>query len=195
MHKFWEDATDKNKTFAALLTDLSNTFDCLCHDLLIAKLHTYGLDIYSVNLLQDYLSNRKQRTKIESFLSSWENIWSGVPKGPVLSPLSFNISGRDASLILKTVYLTDYAIDNTPFAVANNIKDVIWSLEEVGENLITWFSSNHMRLNPDKWVKVFKNGPNKICGRQPLKNLKCTSNFLKAVFHKFNLIHSWILWP
>ena len=23
------------------------------------------------------------------------------------------------------------------------------------------------------WVKVFKNGPSKICGRQPLKNLKC----------------------
>ena len=24
----------------------------------------------------------------------------------------------------------------------------------------------------NKWVKVFKNGPSKICGRQPLKNLK-----------------------
>ena len=24
----------------------------------------------------------------------------------------------------------------------------------------------------DKWGKVFKNGPSKICGRQPLKNLK-----------------------
>ena len=23
-----------------------------------------------------------------------------------------------------------------------------------------------------KWVKVFKNGPSKVCGRQPLKNLK-----------------------
>ena len=41
------------------------------------------------------------------------------------------------------------------------------------------------------WDKVFKNGPSKICGRQPLKNLKryglleenhAPSNFLKAVF-------------
>ena len=24
-----------------------------------------------------------------------------------------------------------------------------------------------------KWIKVFKNGPSKICGRQPSKNLKC----------------------
>ena len=28
------------------------------------------------------------------------------------------------------------------------------------------------RLKHIKWDKVFKNGPNKICGRQPLKNLK-----------------------
>ena len=49
------------------------------------------------------------------------------------------------------------------------------------------------------WDKVFKNGPGKICGRQPLKNLKwhdlikadhTPPNFLKAVFHKFYLIHS-----
>ena len=45
------------------------------------------------------------------------------------------------------------------------------------------------------WVYVLKNGPSKICGRQPLKKLKLyglfiTSNFLKAVFHKFYLVHS-----
>ena len=47
--------------------------------------------------------------------------------------------------------------------------------------------------------KVFKNGPSKICGRQPLKNLKgygllkadhTLSNVLKAVFQKFYLVHS-----
>ena len=30
------------------------------------------------------------------------------------------------------------------------------------------------------WVKLFKNGPSKICGRHPSKNLKCTSNFFKG---------------
>ena len=61
--------------------------------------------------------------------------------------------------------------------------------------------------NNAKWDKVFKNGPSKICGRQPLKKLngydllKQTkadhnpSTFLKAVFHKFYLVHSWILCP
>ena len=47
------------------------------------------------------------------------------------------------------------------------------------------------------WDKVFKNEPSKTCGRQPLKNLKgyglldhIPSNFLKAAFHKFYLVHS-----
>ena len=45
------------------------------------------------------------------------------------------------------------------------------------------------------WVKVFKTGQKKICGRQPLKHLKCiTSNVLMAVFQSFYFVHSWIPW-
>ena len=42
------------------------------------------------------------------------------------------------------------------------------------------------------WDRVFKNGSSKICGKQPLKNLK-GYGLLKAVFHNFYLVHSWIL--
>ena len=49
------------------------------------------------------------------------------------------------------------------------------------------------------WVQVFNNGPSKVCGRQPLKIWRdmvgFPSKFLKAVFHKFYLVHSWILCP
>ena len=51
MLEIWKGATDNNKAFASLLTDLSNAFDCLSHDLLIAKFHAYGLDIDSPNIL------------------------------------------------------------------------------------------------------------------------------------------------
>ena len=55
------------------------------------------------------------------------------------------------------------------------------------------------KIKIDKWDKVFKNGPSKICGRQPLKNLKeyglpeachTPSNFLKVAIRKFYLVHS-----
>ena len=53
-------------------------------------------------------------------------------------------------LILNTTYFTGYADDNTPFVVRDNIADVIKALEEIGENLLNWFSNNEMKLNTDK---------------------------------------------
>ena len=50
--------------------DISKAFDCLTHDLTIAKQHAYGLDLDSVRLIRSYLSNRHQRIKIESVFSS-----------------------------------------------------------------------------------------------------------------------------
>ena len=79
----------------------------------------------SLNLLQDYLSNRNQRTKIDSFSSSWKDILSGVPEVSILGPLLLNVFTCDMFLILRTVYLTVYADDNTRFAVADDIEDVI----------------------------------------------------------------------
>ena len=58
-----------------ILRDLSKVFDCLSHDLLIAKLETYGLDVGSrLNFLLDYLSLRKHRTKVGFLYSKWYEI-------------------------------------------------------------------------------------------------------------------------
>ena len=74
------------------ITDrLSKAFDYLSHELLIAKLHAYGFDLPALKLIQSYLSNRKQRTKINATYSSWEEILFGVPQGSILGPLLFNV--------------------------------------------------------------------------------------------------------
>ena len=63
-------SVDNNKMFGALLSDLSKTFDCFDHELLIEKLNAYGFSLTALKLVHNYLSNRKQRTKINSSYST-----------------------------------------------------------------------------------------------------------------------------
>ena len=70
---------DKGRHFIVLRTDLSKSFDCLLHDLIVAKLDAYGFKNDALCLIFTYLNNRKQRAKINSSFSSFQNIISGVP--------------------------------------------------------------------------------------------------------------------
>ena len=52
--------------FGALLNDFSKAFDCLPHEITIAKLNAYGFDMKALKFIYDYLRNLKQRTKIDN---------------------------------------------------------------------------------------------------------------------------------
>ena len=70
MTKKWRKSFDEGGPFGALLTDFSKAFDCLPHELLIAKLHAYGVDISSLKLLLSYLTKQKRRMKLNGTYSS-----------------------------------------------------------------------------------------------------------------------------
>ena len=64
---------DKDGHFSALLTDISKAFDCLPHDLLIAKLDAYGFKNDAHYLIFNYLDNRKSKNKLTLQLFSKHN--------------------------------------------------------------------------------------------------------------------------
>ena len=87
----WEKELDKGGFVGTILMDLSKAYDCIPHELLIAKLKCYRLDNGSLRLLLDYLTNRKQRTKIGPSFSSWCDINTSVPQGSIVGPILLNI--------------------------------------------------------------------------------------------------------
>ena len=51
----WKKFVNNGKLFGTLLTDLSKLFNCLEHELLIAKLNTNGFSLTALKLIHAYI--------------------------------------------------------------------------------------------------------------------------------------------
>ena len=102
---------DQNRPSTELLTDLSKAFDCLPHDLIIAKLHAYGCDLLLLKLRNSYLRNVHQRVKINNFYSSWVVILFGVSQGPLLKFWK-KICGQIHEIKQNVFFVTCFTVDS-----------------------------------------------------------------------------------
>jgi len=160
MLEAWKKALDVKYTAGAVLTDLSKAFDCLNHDLLIAKLDAYGFGQSALNFIYNYLNQRKQRTKINNAYSSWKFTKLGVPQGSILGPLLFNIFINDIFFFLNKTKITNYADDNTVYATNNNLEGLLETLQEETTEILKWFQINEMKPNDDKCHLIVANTNN-----------------------------------
>ena len=119
----WKKAVDNGNVFGALLTDLFKAFDSLPHDLIIAKLNSHSFNLTALNLIHNYFTKRKQRTKINHSYSSWEDIHFVVPQGSILGPILFNVFLSDLFLIVDNVDIANYTGDSTIYKQRENIDD------------------------------------------------------------------------
>ena len=111
----WKESVDNGGAFGALFTDLSKAFNCLSHKLLIVKLHAYGFDKISLMVIYNYLSNLKQREKIN--------------QGSILGSLLFNVVICDIFYFIEDFETANYADDLTPFNAKLNHQSVVEELK------------------------------------------------------------------
>ena len=161
----WQKCLDKKGGIVGtVLMDLSKAYDCIQHDLLIAKLQAYGLSSKSLHFIYSYLKGRKQRVKIGDKTSDWLEVLFGVPQGSILGPILFNIFINDLFCFIQETEICNFADDNTLFACDTTLEKVISRLEKDIHCVNSWFKMNSMIANPDKFQVMFlgvKN-PNEI---------------------------------
>ena len=135
----WQEELDKSGFVGTILMNLSKAYDCLPHGLLVAKFESYGIGKTGLNLIYNYLSNRKQRTKINSSYSDWYDIVRGVPQGQILGPLLFNSFINDLSLFIEKTNICNFADDNTIYTCQNELKTILEDLRYDMVTLLRWF--------------------------------------------------------
>jgi hypothetical protein len=146
----WRKSLDKKGYAGAVLMDLSKAFDCMNHELLLAKLYAYGFSKNSIKTINSYLKNRWQRVKINNSFSQWTELLLGVPQGSVLGPLLFNIYLNDLIWFIDNGEVCNYADDTTPYSCDNDLSVLKSNLEADCSNAIDWFKNNYMKLNTAK---------------------------------------------
>ena len=121
---------DENSFAVAILMDLSKALDTINWDFLNCETsYGYGFGKNVLGLVYSYLKNRKQRVKINSILSIYTDLISGVPERSVRGPLLFYIYLNDLFFFLQDINICNFADDTTPFVCNKTLESVLDELE------------------------------------------------------------------
>ena len=137
--------------------DLSKAFDCISHDLLIAKMNAYKFDKSALKLIYSYLKGRRQCVKINSSSSNYQTIISGVPRGSILGPILFNIFFNDLYFFVPNDNLFVFADDHSISNSSTSLEELKGKLSDDSKVAIDWLNNNQMIANPSKFQAIILN--------------------------------------
>ena len=148
-------AIDERKYTVGIFLDLSKAFDTLNHSILLDKLNYYGIRGTALNLIKNYLSDRKQFVHYNNVDSEHQNISCGVPQGSILGPLLFIIYINDIVNVSDLIYLILYADDTNVFVSHESPIEASRIANVEISKLNIWFKINKLSLNVKKTKAMF----------------------------------------
>ena len=175
---------DESFEVRGVFLDISKAFDKVWHECLIFKLKQNGISGNLINLLCDFLKNRKQRVLLNGQVSGWPDVKAGVPQGSILGPLLFLIYTNDLSKGLSSNAKL-FADDTSLFSV---IHDSNTSARELNNDLAKinrWAFQWKMSFNPDpkkQAQEVIFSRKSKATSHPPL--VFNNNNVMQAASHK-----------
>ena len=105
--------------------DFQKAFDSVVYTKLCHKLRAYGLSGKLLDWLSDFLFGRVQAVKVNSKVSEFVSVNSGVPQGSVLGPVLFLLYINDlADLFGPGLSVKLFADDVKIYAVINDVSDI-----------------------------------------------------------------------
>lgn len=141
---------DRNKYVVAVFFDISKTFDCINHELLLFKLEKMGIRGKALNLIKSYLTNRHQYVKIMDELSEIAEILFGVPQGSCLGPLLFVLMLYDLKFLNTTSSILKYADDTVMVLTCDKLEDIPETVMKDIKIITQYYTSNGLKLNANK---------------------------------------------
>ena len=147
-----EEYLDTGGHGSAFLIELTKTFDCIDHQLLIVKLNAYAVDTNSLYFLASYLQRRKQRTTVNGSYSNFDDIITGIPQGSLLGPLLFNLHICDLFFGIGDLDLTSYVDNNTPYTFSSELNVALKKLRNYTIKIFEWFHNNRLKSNAGKSI-------------------------------------------
>ena len=119
---------DSHKFTLSVFIDLTKAFDCVSHQILLAKLKHYGINGTAHKWIADYLGNRTPCVKYNNCTSDVKSIDIGVPQGSILGPLLFLIFINDIFSAGHSGDLSLFADDANYYECDDNLTDLIDSV-------------------------------------------------------------------
>ena len=143
-------AFEEGEYALGLFLDIKKAFDTVDHNLLLQKLHRYGIRHRSFNILSSYLLGRTQRVKIRNTYSSTRDIKMGVPQGSILGPILFILYINDLPSISDEFICLSYADDTAIIFKNKSMQNLQNTVNNSTAKISNWFHANFLSLNTSK---------------------------------------------